>query len=269
LAEQSGSNFSVLVALMQRLLAPDGCPWDREQTPASLTRYVLEEACELIDAIETEDADAIRDELGDLALQIAFLGELYRAREDFGPDDVMVAICSKLLRRHPHVFGDQSAADSRAVEVHWERIKQQEKKDRPLLDGIPRNLPALLRAEQTANAAARVGFDWPDPAGPRAKVDEELRELEDAIGEGSEQDIEDEFGDVLFALVNWGKHLGVSPERALRRACDKFRERFERVERDVKRDLGDWPRDERGKATTGVPAEQLDDYWNRAKRASE
>jgi tetrapyrrole methylase family protein/MazG family protein/ATP diphosphatase len=266
LAQQTGETFAALVALMQRLLAPDGCPWDREQTPASLKRYVLEEACELIDAIESDDAASIRDELGDLALQIAFLGELFRTRGDFGPDDVMRAICTKLVRRHPHVFGDASAEDSREVEVHWERIKRQEKQGRPLLDGIPRNLPALLRAEQTANAVARVGFDWPDARGPRAKVDEELSELEAAIEQGSESEIEDEFGDVLFALVNWGRHLGLRPERALRRACDKFRDRFDQVESSVKSELGDWPRDERGKPTTGVSPETLDGHWNRAKR---
>jgi tetrapyrrole methylase family protein/MazG family protein/ATP diphosphatase len=266
LPEQTGASFSALVSLMQRLLAPDGCPWDREQTPVSLTRYVLEEACELIDAIESGSPESIRDELGDLALQIAFLGELYRARGDFGPDDVMSAICQKLVRRHPHVFGDADARDSREVEIHWERIKREEKRNRPLLDGIARNLPALLRAEQTSNAVARVGFDWPDAAGSRLKVDEELSELAAAIEQGRGDATEDEFGDVLFALVNWGRHLGISPERALRRACDKFRERFDQVEGSVKQAHGDWPRDERGRPSAGLPLETLDGYWNRAKQ---
>jgi tetrapyrrole methylase family protein/MazG family protein/ATP diphosphatase len=266
LPEQTGAAFSALVALMQRLLAPDGCPWDREQTPESLTRYVLEEACELIDAIEAGNAEAVRDELGDLALQVAFLGELYRARGAFGPDDVMAAICSKLVRRHPHVFGEESVGTSREVEVNWERIKREEKQNRPLLDGIARSLPALLRAEQTSSAVSRVGFDWPDAEGSREKVDEELHELREAIEERSPDAIEEEFGDVLFALVNWARHLGISPERALRRACDKFRQRFDEVEAAVKREHGDWPRDERGRPTRGLSLETLDGYWNRAKR---
>lgn len=269
LSEQTGATFASLVALMQRLLAPDGCPWDREQTPLTLTRYVLEEACELIDAVEAGDAESIRDELGDLALQIAFLGELYRAGGVFGPDDVMTAICTKLVRRHPHVFGEANARDSREVELHWERIKREEKQNRPLLDGIARNLPALLRAEQTSNAVARVGFDWPDAAGSRHKVDEELGELGAAVEQQDERAIEEEFGDLLFALVNWGRHLGLSPERALRRACDKFRDRFDQVEDTVKREHGDWPRDERGRPTTGLSLETLDAYWNRAKRGAQ
>lgn len=262
---QSGKSFSMLVELMRRLLAADGCPWDREQTPATLRRYVLEEACELIDAIDAGDPAQVCDELGDLALQIAFLSELYRAQRAFGPDQVMEAICRKLVRRHPHVFGDALAESSADVEVSWDRIKRQEKLERPLLDGIPRNLPALARAARTADAVAKVGFDWPDPTGPRQKLDEELAELEEALGAGVPERVEEEFGDLLFSMVNWGRHLGVDAELALRRACDKFRERFDEVERRVKAEHGDWPRDDRGRPLPGIDPERLEQHWVAAK----
>jgi tetrapyrrole methylase family protein/MazG family protein/ATP diphosphatase len=141
LSEQTGEHFSVLVRLMQRLLAPDGCPWDREQSPESLKRYVLEEACELIDAIDGGDPGLVKEELGDLALQIAFLGEIFRTRGEFGPDEVMLEICTKLVRRHPHVFADVDAATADDVLVNWDRIKNEEKRQRPLLDSIPKSLP--------------------------------------------------------------------------------------------------------------------------------
>jgi MazG family protein len=265
LEAQTGASFAMLVDLMRHLLAPDGCPWDREQTPATLCRYVIEEACELVDAIESGEEAHICDELGDLALQIAFLSELYRAKGAFGPDQVMEAICRKLVRRHPHVFGEDHAETSAEVEVSWERIKREEKRQRPLLDGIPRNLPALARANRTGEIVKKVGFDWPDPSGPRQKVDEELAELEAAITEGEQSRIEDEFGDLLFSLANWARHLGVDPERSLRGACDKFRARFDEVERRVKSEQGDWPRDERGRPAHGVGAERLEQHWVAAK----
>lgn len=282
---QSGADFSFLVQLMQRLLAPDGCPWDREQDEKSLRRYVLEEACEVIDAIDRGVDRELCDELGDLALQIAFLAELGRRRGAFGPDDVMRAICEKLVRRHPHVFGEQDAPDADAaarsskgapadgaqittsaqVEQRWDQIKLREKGGRRgLLDGIPRSLPALKRADETSRKVATVGFDWPDRQGARAKVDEELREIEAAASEGPER-VGEEYGDLLFALVNWGRHLGLDPELALRQACDKFRTRFEYVEGQVLSTRGDWPRDARGKPTTGISLQELDAHWNASK----
>lgn len=265
LSEQRGETFTVLVALMQRLLADDGCPWDREQTFSSLRRYVMEEACEVIDAIDQEDRAGLSEELGDLALQVVFLSELGRREGSFGPDDALRSIVEKLVRRHPHVFDDGVAHTPAAVERRWDAIKAEEKRNRPLLDDIARALPALDGARRISERAAQVGFDWPDPDGSRDKVHEELGELEEAIAAGDQEETEKEFGDVLFALVNYGRHLGVDPERALRRTSDKFRARFSHVEARVRDKYGDWPRSGT-KATKGIPLEELDGYWNDAKR---
>ncbi len=264
LAEQRGETFTALVALMQRLLAPNGCPWDREQTPETLRPYVLEEACEVIDAIDSGSAEELKDELGDLALQIAFLSELARERHGFGPDDALRAICEKLVRRHPHVFGDVQVSESEQVTANWDAIKAQEK-PRHLLSGIPRSLSGLLRATRLSQRAAQVGFDWPERAGSRDKVSEELAELDQAIESGESGQIQAELGDVLFALVNLARHCGVDAELALRETCDKFGRRFQHVESSVKAKHGDWPRNAKGKPTAGISLDELDGYWEQAK----
>ena len=265
LAEQRGQTFPSLVELMRRLLAPDGCPWDREQDYASLRKYVLEEACEVIDAIDRGKPADLMDELGDLSLQVVFLSELARRDRAFGPDDVVRAICDKLVRRHPHVFGDATVASPDEVVKNWDAIKRQEKQGRPLLDGIPRALPALLRATRLGEKVARVGFDWPDARGSREKVAEELGELDEAVAGGDRARIEAELGDLLFALVNFARHHGVDAEEALRGTTDRFRARFDHVEQRVKEMHGDWPRDEHDKPTSGLALEELDGYWNEAK----
>ncbi len=267
LDEQQGDSFRHLVRLMQRLLAPDGCPWDREQDERSLRRYVLEEACEVIDAIDSGDHDELKDELGDLALQIAFLAELGRRRGTFGPDDVTHSICEKLVRRHPHVFGQAEAATPGEVEANWERIKRQEKQGRPILDSIPRSLPALQRALEEQSRAAKVGFDWPNTDLVRDKINEELEELDEALTAGDHEHAQEEFGDLLFALANWARHNQIDPEKALRGTCDKFRERFAHVESRVKQVHGDWPRNEKGKPTTGITLDELETYYAEIKRA--
>ncbi len=264
LEEQRGQTFSALVRLMQRLLAPDGCPWDREQDPMSLRQYVIEEACEVIDAIEANDPKALREELGDLALQVVFLAELARKSYGFGPDDVVHDIVEKLVRRHPHVFGDTSAENAEAVLRNWEAIKLEEKKRRPLLDNVPRSLPALLGAQKLSDRAAKVGFDWPDGRGSREKVDEEVRELDEAVEGGDTSRIEHELGDLMFALVNFARHQGLDAELALRKTNDRFRRRFEHVEKRVRGEHGDWPRRE-GKPVPGVSLEEMEDYWREAK----
>jgi tetrapyrrole methylase family protein/MazG family protein/ATP diphosphatase len=251
---------------MQCLLAPDGCPWDREQDFASLRKYVLEEACEVIDAIDKGARTELVDELGDLALQVVFLSELGRREGTFGPDDVVRSICEKLVRRHPHVFGDVQVEDSSEVLDNWDAIKRVEKKDRALLDGIPRALPSLLRAQKVGEKVAKVGFDWPDARGSRDKVAEELRELDEAVAAGDREHISAELGDVLFALVNLARHYGVSAEEALRGTTDRFRSRFEHVESRVREVHRDWPRDAKGNPSPGVPLEELDGYWREAKR---
>jgi len=272
LAAQDGRTFPRLVELMQRLLAPDGCPWDREQTLPSLRRYAIEEACEVVDAIDGGDRGELRDELGDLLLQVVFQAELLRAEGSFGPDDVVAAICEKLVRRHPHVFADGAASDSADVLRNWERIKAAErvgkkKKDRGgVLGGVPRSLPALNRAQRVGEKVARVGFDWPDARGSRAKVTEELGELDEAIASGDADRIEAELGDALFALVNLARHVEVDAEGALRRTIDKFTRRFDHVEARVHETHGGWPTKATDEALT---LEELDGYWDEAKRAEQ
>src|SRR5690349_11223120 len=196
LAEQEGATYPTLVALMRRLLEVDGCPWDREQDYASLRRYVLEEACEVIDAIDDQDYDGLKEELGDLALQVVFLGELARREGRFGPDDVVRSIVEKLVRRHPHVFGDAQVEGSEEVLRNWETIKAEEKKNRGVLEGVPRSLPALQRAQRMSEKVSRVGFDWPDGRGSREKLNEELDELDIALESADKAQIEFELGDV-------------------------------------------------------------------------
>jgi tetrapyrrole methylase family protein/MazG family protein/ATP diphosphatase len=267
LSEQRGQTFPSLVALMQRLLAEDGCPWDREQDFRSLRRYVLEEACEVIDAIDAEDQEDLCEELGDLALQVVFLAELARRKQWFGPDDAVRKIVEKLVRRHPHVFGDTEVTDTAEVLRNWETIKANEKKERPLLDGVPRSLPARQRALRMSDKAGRVGFDWPDGRGSRAKVDEELAELDEAIQGNDRAAVEHELGDVLFALVNLARHHDIDAETALRHTADRFRRRFGAVEGHVKERHGGWPTGEDGKPGQGIPLSELDRYWDEAKRA--
>jgi len=266
LAEQRGQTFVRLVELMQRLLAPDGCPWDREQTPMSVRRYVLEEACEVIDAIEANDQEHLAEELGDLALQVVFLAELSRREGRFGPDDVVRAVVDKLVRRHPHVFADTEVEGSEEVLRNWEAIKANEKAGRGLLDGVPRSLPALYRAQRMSEKVSRVGFDWPDPSGSREKVAEEIRELDEAVDQGDPERIEHELGDLLFALVNLARHQRIDAEIALRKASDRFRERFGHVEQRVRDVHGGWPQGEDGKPSRGLSLEELDAYWEEAKR---
>lgn len=254
---------------MQRLLAPDGCPWDRKQSFTTLRKYVLEEACEVIDAIDSGDRAELRSELGDLMLQIVFQAELGRVEQAFGPDDVVAAICDKLVRRHPHVFGDVSVEDADEVLRNWEAIKAQEraesdKAEKGMLSGVPRSLPALVRAQRIGEKVSRVGFDWPNPEGSRAKVTEELGELDEAIAKGDADAIEAELGDVLFALVNLARHVHVDAEGALRRTIDKFSARFAHVEARVRDEHGGFPDKNQGGP---LPLEVLDGYWEQAKQS--
>ena len=267
LEDQRGASFASVVELMRRLLAPDGCPWDREQDYRSLRQYVLEEACEVIDAIDRRSIEAdLMDELGDLSLQVVFSSALARRDGAFGPDDVARAICEKLVRRHPHVFEGAHVSGSAEVLTNWDAIKRLEKADRPLLGGVPRSLPALLRATRRGEKVSQVGFDWPDSRGSRDKVAEELAELDEAIEGGDKARISDELGDLLFALVNYSRHLGVSAEDALRDTADRFGRRFDHVETRVKETHGDWPQRRRAaKPTRGLSLEELDGYWAEAK----
>jgi len=246
--------FDELVRVMARLRAADGCPWDREQSHQSLRRYLLEEAYEVVEAVDDDDWQRLCDERGDVLLQVVFHAQLAAERNEFSIQDVIAGIVNKLHRRHPHVFGQAQVADSSEVLERWEELKHEEEgcSDRTsALDGIPRALPALQRALKTQVRAARVGFDWQDQRGPWQKVREEIAELAEAHGE----DVELEFGDVLFALVNLARFLQVDPESALRRASSRFARRFRTME--------EWAGESGGLAQMTLP--EMDELWEQAK----
>jgi MazG family protein len=265
LSRQEGGTLFRLVGVMRRLLSPDGCPWDREQSLETLRKYVLEEACEVMDAIDENDRGSLREELGDLLLQVVFQAELTRSEGAFGIDDVIAGIVDKLVRRHPHVFGDMDAKDADEVLRNWERIKAQEKGERGVLSGVPRSMPALARAQRVGEKVARVGFDWPDAQGSRAKVEEELGELDCAIAEKNIAAIEEELGDVFFSLVNLSRHLQIDAEAALRGCIEKFSRRFAYVEKRIRAAHGGWG--EPGEGHRPLSLEVLDRYWQEAKTA--
>jgi len=262
IALQDGTTLARLVGVMRRLLADDGCPWDREQTYASLRRYVLEEACEVIDAIDSGDKKHLQEELGDLLLQVVFQAELARREGAFAIDDVVSSIVEKLVTRHPHVFGGMSAKDADEVLANWEKIKAREKAGRGLLEGVPRSLPGLTRAIRIGEKVARVGFDWADARGSFAKVHEEIGELERAVESGDVAHVEEELGDVLFALCNLSRHAKVDAESSLRRTIDKFTRRFAHVEKRVSERHGGWGEP----GAPPLPLALLDTYWEEAKK---
>ncbi len=259
---QRGDNFGELVSIMQRLLQPDGCPWDREQTFETLKPFLIEESYEVLEAIEANDVPEHCEELGDLLFQIVFQAEL-RAREgSFGINDVVSAIARKMIRRHPHVFADATVKDSTEVLANWGKLKADEHKEkgkvRRTLDGVPTALPALLRAQRIGEKAAAVGFDWPDVKGVRDKVTEELAELDEAMVGGKKEEITHELGDLLFALSRLAAKLDIVPEDALRSALGRFQGRFEAMEDIVITE---------GKQIKGQSLAELDALWNRVKQA--
>lgn len=244
---------------MVRLRAPDGCPWDREQTHASLRSALLEECYEAIDAINRSDDPNLKEELGDLLLLVVMHAQMATERGAFQFDDIETAVCEKLIRRHPHVFGDKAAGDSDEVLRQWEQIKREEKGGTAsILQGLPNALPALMRAQNAQKKAARVGFDWPDVRGALAKLNEELAELQVAAGQEDRAALEDEAGDLLFAAVNVLRKLHVESETALNAATDKFVSRFQFIE---SRLAG------QGKQAEQCSLEELDALWDEAKWA--
>ncbi len=230
--------FSDLLEIMARLRSPDGCPWDREQSHASILTCLVEETYEFIEAVENEDVPNMREELGDLLLQVVFHAQMAREASHFNIDDVVQELCDKLVRRHPHVFGDVLLAGSKAVENQWEELKKVEKAGvanseagRPsLLDNLPSQLPPLNKAAKIQKRVARLGFDWPNEQGPLEKIREELGELEREILEGNAEGILAEMGDLLFSVINLARKLDVDPERALTRTNQKFSTRFRILE---------------------------------------
>lgn len=284
----AGEWFAKLVALQERLCAPNGCPWDREQTHASLRRYLIEEAYEVLEAMESGDQEEFASELGDLMLQIVFHSVLAESAAEFTISDVIEAIFTKMVRRHPHVFGDARAETSGAVLKKWEEIKAQERArkrgteeegpaDESVLSGVSKSLPAVLEAYQLTRRASHIGFDWPDLQGIFDKIDEEKRELTELAPAGlrnanipqsstkAKKSIkhsaraEEEVGDLLFATVNVARFLGVDPEIALKKANRKFKERFQWMENEASRQQG---------RLADASRERMEELWDEAKKST-
>ncbi len=225
--------WSTLVQIVSKLRSPEGCPWDRQQTHASLKPFLLEEAYELFEAIDQQEADSIKDELGDVLLQVLLHAKIADEQGAFSINDVISNLGDKLIRRHPHVFGEVEANTAEQVTKNWEAIKKEEQgmmERTSALDGIPTVFPALMRAEKVQKKAAKVGFDWDETLDVVEKVHEELGELKRAVEGGVQPEVEDELGDLLFAIVNLARFIKVDPEFALRRATNKFTDRFHLVE---------------------------------------
>ncbi len=253
-AEADVRRFDGLQAIVARLHAPGGCPWDREQTHASLRPHLLEEAYETLEAIDAGDPEKLAEELGDVLLQVLMHAEVGQREGTFALAEVVEHIARKLVRRHPHVFGDGSASSAEEVALKWDALKQQEKPRSSILDGVPAGLPALAASQSIQGRARRIGFDWPDIEGPLGKLREELHEF--ARAEAGDGDREDEFGDILFVTANIAQRLGIDAEQALRGANAKFRRRFGLVEEIAR---------ERALELRGMDLAGLDALWDEAK----
>jgi MazG family protein len=260
MTESPADLFTRLLDVMTRLRAKDGCPWDREQTRESLKPYLIEEAYEVLEAIDGGEPDALREELGDLLFQVVFHAQISRERGEFAMADVLRRLLDKMVHRHPHVFGDAAVGSAREALHQWEAIKQREAEQagrrRSVLAGVPRALPALLRAQRLQSKASRVRFDWPDAAAAWAKVQEEVAETTDALAGGDRERIREELGDVLFSVVNVARLAGLDAEDVLREATDKFSRRFTDMETDLIA---------RGQSVGSAAPDELERSWQAAK----
>ena len=256
----SKRTFDDLVQLMTTLRGPNGCPWDRKQTLPDLKPYVIEEAYEVVDAIDRDDRAALLEEVGDLLLEAVFIAEITREEGTFDVFDSITAIHDKLVRRHPHVFGDAVAHDAEQVLVNWEKLKSEERKaeNKSVLSGVPASLPALLKASRLTEKAARVGFDWRRTEDVFDKLDEEIGELREAVASGDKSKIEDEIGDLLFTIANIARKVEVNAEEALQSTNRKFMRRFETMEKTVH---------DRGQNLDQLELEEMDRLWDAAKSA--
>ena len=247
------NNLERLIKIVKKLRSPEGCEWDNKQTYESLTPYLLEETYEVIESIEQKDFKALKEELGDLLLHIIFQIDIAEDDKKFVLNEVIDGICDKLINRHPHIFYDKE--DPRYKEGSWELSKQKEKNRESILDGVPIALPALTRASRIQEKASGVGFDWEKKEQVLFKVDEEIKELKDAIS--NKNGIEEELGDVLFSLINLSRHLNINAESSLKKSIDKFSKRFKTIERELKNintNISD------------LSLEELDIIWNKNKK---
>ena len=252
--------FEELVKIMKKLLGPGGCPWDREQTHESLKPYLIEEAYETIEAINSGSDDQLIEELGDLLLQVVFHAQLAESEDRFDIDDVLRGIIEKLKRRHPHVYGDTVAESSKQVIKNWEEIKRKEKREKKdgssVLDGLPDMLPALIKARRIQEKVSRIGFDWDRTEEVMLKIEEELKELKEASRINDREAIEEELGDLLFSVANLARFVSLCPEDALRKTIDKFQKRFRYIEQELQK---------RGKKLGEASLEDMDKLWEEIK----
>ena len=250
-------NFNDLLRIMEILRAPDGCMWDREQDHQSIRRNFIEETYEVCEAIDEQDPEHLKEELGDVLLQVVFHTEMEKEKGVFDIGDVADGICKKLIYRHPHIFGTVEVGSSEEILRNWDELKRKEKHqetDTSALESVAKSLPGLIRAEKLQKKAAKVGFDWENAQGALEKVEEELDEVKQAVaGDG---DPEEELGDLLFAAVNVARHLKVDPERAMEKTCNKFVRRFAEMERQAQQE---------NKALSDLSLTELDTLWNRSK----
>ncbi len=258
--QPTGERFDDLVSIMERLRGEGGCPWDREQTRESLKPFLIEEAYEVVEAIDEKDPEKLKEELGDLLFQVLFHAQVAAERGEFTIAEVLAEAADKMVRRHPHVFAGGTASTAREVLERWEELKRQERNAVAIasaLDGVPKELPGLLRAQRLQDKASRAGFDWPEISGVMAKVEEELAELQAAIRRAASAEIEFELGDLLFSLVNLARFLNLSAEDAIRKSIARFVARFRHMEEVVERG---------GRRMREVGPEELERLWEEAKR---
>jgi len=251
--------FRALCEVIRILRSPDGCPWDRKQTPESLVTNLLEEAHEVVEAIDDEDTEALKGELGDLMMHVVFQADMASDADQFDIDDVLEGVADKLIRRHPHVFGTTEVDSTEDVLRNWEQIKMKEGRD-SVLEGVPKSLSALNRAARLQSRASQVGFDWEEPEHVWDKVAEEIAEIREVSEQENTERIEEEFGDLLFSLVNISRFIGVNAENALRKSTTKFIRRFQSVEQQARSENQDMH---------DMSLEELDVYWENAKKSDE
>jgi len=251
--------FDRLVEIMVKLRGPDGCPWDKEQTVRTLKKYLLEETYDLLEALEENDIEEIKSELGDLLFQIIFLSQIFSEKGDFSIKEVVNNISEKMIRRHAHIFGDKSASNSKEVLSIWEEEKKRENNEeahRSLLAGIPKHQPALLRAQQISSRVAHVGFEWESTEDIIEKMKEEINELSAALTKQDKQEAEEEIGDLLFTLVNIARHMNIDSEFTLHKTCEKFKKRWRYIEKSL---------EQKGKKPDECDIEELESLWQRSK----
>ncbi len=252
--EEKKAAFERLLLVMDDLR--EQCPWDKKQTMESLRNLTIEETYELADAILDKDPDEIKEEVGDLLLHMVFYSKIAEEKNDWDIADALHGICEKLIRRHPHIYGDVKVKDEAEVKRNWEQLKLQEGK-KSVLGGVPRSLPAMVKAYRIQDKTAQVGFEWENTEQVWEKVEEEIGELKEALESENKKHIEEEFGDVLFSMINYARFIGVDPETALERTNKKFKSRFEYIEDQAPKELKD------------MTLEEMDELWNKAKKLKE